>query len=85
MRQARFVDDAPATLEIDLPSFSQFDPAGRPVQEAEPDCLLQKADPSGQGRIRHAERLGRAAEAPGLNDLHEQRHVVHLIAFIPPS
>ena len=76
MGEPRLVDDALAALEIELTGLGQFDPAGRAMQEAQPDRLLQAADPSGQGRVRHADRLGRATEAPRLHDLDEHRHVV---------
>jgi hypothetical protein len=71
-----FIDDALASLEVDLTGFCQFDAACRSVQEAQPERLFQAADPPRQRRIPHSDRLGRLTEAPGFHDLDEYRHVV---------
>ncbi|MNY17568.1 hypothetical protein D3C86_1508910 [compost metagenome] len=78
VRDARFFDDASATLVVDLPCFGQLDPARRAMQQAQADHLFQRPDAARQGRVGHPRHVGRPSKALGFHDLHEEGHVVQV-------
>ena len=83
-----------AALVERLPALGQRQPARRPVEEPRREMRLELGDVTRHRRRRHAELVGRAGEAPLLDDpgehgqranvIHGRLHIIPNIATIYP-
>src|SRR5439155_20947752 len=68
---ARQREQALRVAEIEKPGARRDGAAAEPIQELDPEVVLEPADVLGHRRLSQVERFGGAREAPELGDLHE--------------